>query len=841
MQHGLPLDRLTGLTGSTRGLTTAEVRERAAQFGPNDIVEVPESALLAIARETAKDPMLWFLVGASVLYAVLGDWVEAAILCVSILPLAGMDAWLHQRTRASTVGLSSLLSSSARVRRDGVQVEIPAGEVVPGDLAFVAVGESFPADGIVVEATEAQVDESALTGEAFPVRKSALGAWPSGTGTVSVDGDSWGFAGTRLLTGSVALRVASTGKETLYGAIVQSALLGARARTPLQAAIARLVRGLLIVAAILCVSLAAIRLVQGHGFVDAALSAVTLAIAALPEEFPVVFTVFLGVGIHRLARRKALVRRAISVENIGRVTTICSDKTGTITEGRLELTHVVPGPNMQRERVVRVAALACQRDSGDPLDVAVLLIADAEDGTIASTESVATFPFTENRKRATSVSVEGDALLVATKGSPETVLALCDLGAEARASVEREVLELANGGHKVIACAALRIAREDWSGGEPDHGLTFAGLLAFEDPVRPGVREAVQECRAAGIRVIVVTGDHPATARAIAREIGVGASADGPRVVLGSDLERVLGAGAAEIARIEVVARAIPAQKLALVRALQSQGEVVAVTGDGVNDVPALQAADVGIAMGARGTRSAREIAAIVLLDDEFGTIVRAVAEGRQLFQNLQRSFQYLLLIHMPLVLTAAIVPLAGYPLLYLPVHIVWLELVIHPTAILVFQELSSTERLAPTRGRRSGAIFARREWVTIGLVGALLTTLVLLAYRNSIDAGNAIEHGRAMVLVILSCASAFSTAILSGLRTWMSRGIPVATVGMAAIFVETPLLSRWLHVSPLQPREWLIALAGSILACLPLLLLRRATAAGARDDAARKERAAMS
>ncbi len=835
MQHGLPLDRLSGLTGSTRGLTAAEVRERAAQFGPNDIVEVPESALLAIARETAKDPMLWFLVGASVLYAVLGDWVEAAVLGVSILPLAGMDAWLHQRTRASTVGLRSLLSSSARVLRDGVRIEVPAGDVVPGDLAFVAVGESFPADGIVVDATEAQVDESALTGEAFPVRKSALGTWPSGTGPVPIEGESWGFAGTRLLTGRVALRVASTGKETLYGAIVQSALLGARARTPLQSAIAKLVRVLLIVAAVLCVALAAIRLLQGHGFVDAALSAVTLAIAALPEEFPVVFTVFLGVGIHRLARRKALVRRAISVENIGRVTTICSDKTGTITEGRLELTHVMPGPDSQREHVLRVAALACQRDSGDPLDVAVLALADAEDETIASTESVAIFPFTENRKRATAVTVDGDALLVATKGSPETVLALCNLGAEVRASIEREVLDLANGGHKVIACAALRIARADWSGEEPERGLTFSGLLAFEDPVRPGVREAVQECRAAGIRVIVVTGDHPATARAIAREIGVGASADGPRVVLGSDLERVLVSGDAEIAHIEVVARAIPAQKLALVRALQSQGEVVAVTGDGVNDVPALQAADVGIAMGARGTRSAREIASIVLLDDEFGTIVRAVAEGRQLFQNLQQSFQYLLLIHIPFVLTAAIVPLAGFPLLYLPIHIVWLELVIHPTAMLVFQELPSTGRLARQPALRSGAIFARREWVTVGLVGVLLTAFVVLAYWKSIDAGHPIEQARALVLVILSSASAFSTAILSGLRTWMSRGIPVATIGMAAVFVETPLLARWLHVAPLQPMEWLIAIAGSIVASLPLLLSRRSTAAGARDEMERK------
>lgn len=821
MNHGLPLDRLAGLGDGARGLTPAEVRERTARFGPNDIVEVPENQVFALVRDTAADPMLWFLVLTSVLYAVLGEWAEATVLFVSIVPLAGMDAWLHQRTRASTSGLRSLLTTTALVTRDGVRVEIPAGEVVPGDLAFVAAGESFPADGIVVDAAEAQVDESALTGESLPVPKHALRVWPGGGGEVLVDSGSWGFAGTRLLTGRATLRIALTGKETLYGAIVQSAVLGSHARTPLQVAIAGLVRALLVVAALLCLALAAIRLLQGHGLLDAAVSAMTLAVAALPEEFPVVFTVFLGVGVHRLARRKALVRRAVSVENIGRVSTICSDKTGTITEGRLDLTHVLPAPGSSRERVLRAAAFASQRDSGDPVDVAVIGLADREAGIAVTAEVLARFPFTEDRKRASAVVAQADALLVATKGSPETVLALCGLDAAARAAIEAEVLGLAIEGHKVIACASRSVARSDWPGGEPDRGFRFEGLLAFEDPVRPGVREAVEESRSAGIHVIVVTGDHPATAQAIAREIGLGNEAGGPRVVLGSDLERFLAGGPDGIAGVDVVARAIPAQKLTLVRALQASSEVVGVTGDGVNDVPALQAADVGIAMGARGTRSAREIASIVLLDDDFGTIVRAVAEGRQLFRNLQSSFQYLLMIHVPLVLTAAVIPLAGFPLLYLPVHVVWLELVIHPTAILVFQELPPRGRLERDRRLRSGAFFARSDWVVIGAVGLLLTALVALAYARCIDGGRAIEHGRAIALASLSCASAVLTAALSGLRTRMSRAIAILTVGLAVLLVQTPVLARWLHLAPLHADDWLLAVAGSVVACSPLIVSR--------------------
>jgi len=813
VRYEIPLDRLAGLTDGERGLDRAEAELRRRRYGPNDIVEIPEGALVALARDTARDPMLWFLVGTATVYAALGDRTEAAVLFASILPLAGMDAWLYLRTRASTEGLRSLLASAATVVREGATVTVPIEEVVPGDLALIRPGEPFPADGLLVAAVDAQVDESSLTGESFPVRKAVLGEWPSASGAATADTSHWGLAGTRLLTGRARLRVARTGRETLYGATARAAVLGSKERTPLQRSIAGLVRTLLVVALLLCATLALVRLRQGFGMLDALVSALTLAVAALPEEFPVVFAVFLGVGVLRLARRKALVRRAVSVENIGRVTTICTDKTGTLTLGRLELTHVLPAEPGTESRVLSVAAAASQPGTGDPLDEAVLGAAPAP--AAGGPAPIERFPFTEDRKRETVVVDEGSTLLAATKGSPDVVLRACALEREEREAWEQRVWELAAGGHRVIACASHRLPRDSWAGGEPDRGLRLEGLLAFEDPVREGVPGAVHACRAAGIRTIVVTGDHPATALAVAREIGLARGTAG--VVLGEELEARLARDGEELSRLDVVARATPAQKLALVRALQAAGESVAVTGDGVNDVPALQAADVGIAMGRRGTRSAREIASIVLLDDEFPTLVNAIAEGRQLFRNLQKSFEYLLMIHVPLVLTAAMIPLAGYPLLYLPVHVVWLELVIHPTAMLVFQDLPSSSRLVPMRARAPGAFFARRDWLVIALVGGLLTALTALGYLRALGADGDVPHARALVLATLSCASAAITAMLSGLRGWTARVVVAGTVALAVLLVQTPDLARPLHLAGLHLDDWLVTGAGALLACVPL------------------------
>ncbi|HCU54388.1 MAG TPA: haloacid dehalogenase, partial [Gammaproteobacteria bacterium] len=790
MKRSVPLDRLANIGSSTQGLLASDVESRRARYGLNRIVETTTGGWWPLVRATIRDPMLWFLFGTSVMFAIVGELTEAMILLVALVPFLGMDSFLHWRTHASIEGLSSRLAAQARVVRDATPVTVPAVELVPGDLVIVSAGEIFPADGLIVKGEGLQTDESTLTGEAYPVRKLPLSPLPLFADETQIDADSWGFAGTRLLVGDAQVRIVYTGSETLFGEIVRSATRGAQARTPLQGAVASLVTVLVVAAALLCLVLAWVRWQQGHGLLDALLSAVTLAVAALPEEFPVVLTFFLGVGVYRLARRQALVRRAVVVENIGRVSCICSDKTGTITEGRLQLTHRFPVEGVDSERLLQLAATASRPETGDPMDVALLEAL----GTSPAWPVIANFPFTEDRKRETGIRRENGQLLAVVKGAPEVVFGMCVLTPADRTKWQVQLEELAGSGHKVIACAWRELAAHDWPGGEPDRDFHLAGLLAFEDPVRVDVPEALQACRAARIHVIMVTGDHPATARAVAREIGLGGGA--PRLMTGDELEaRLATTEPVRLRELDVIARAVPAQKLSLVRRLQAEGEIVAVTGDGVNDVPALQAADIGIAMGGRGTRSARDVAAIVLLDDNFRSIVRAIAEGRQLFTNLKRSFQYLLMIHLPLVLTAALIPLAGYPLLYLPVHIVWLELIIHPTALLVFQDLPEDHGLQARRRTKTLRFFSVAEWLVIAAVGIVLALLVTFSYVRSLGAGYDVEHARAMALVVLTLASAGLTMQLSRMRTPAARIMAVATVTLSLLLVQVPVLSAFLHL----------------------------------------------
>ncbi len=432
--------------------------------------------------------------------------------------------------------------------------------------------------------------------------------------------------------------------------------------------------------------------------------------------------------------------------------------------------------------------------------------------------ALATFPFTEGRKREAAVVCETEGrLLAAVKGAAEIILPMSDLGAGDRATWDGRVIELAQAGHRVIACAWRPLDPSTWAGTEVERGYRFAGLLAFEDPVREGVVQAVRACREAGIHTIMVTGDHPLTALAVAREIGLGNGA--PTIIAGDDIETRVARGlGATLRQVDVIARAAPSQKLALVRGLQEAGEIVAVTGDGVNDVPALQAADIGVAMGERGTRSAREVAAIVLLDDNFQTIVRAIGEGRQLFRNLQLAFQYLLAIHIPFVVTAALIPLAGFPLLYLPVHVVWLEMIIHPTALLVFQELPTGERLDGSR--RRARFFSACDWSLVITTGILITVLVATGYLWSLGSGRDVAHARAMAMAGLTLSSAVVTAGLSRLRIWAARVVVGGTVALSVTLIQVPALARLLHLAPLHIDDWAMASAGALAAGLAPIVL---------------------
>lgn len=799
-------ESLKGLHPRKDGLSAAEVVSQRARYGINEIIEVAGNPWIELALDTLKDPMIWFLLGIGTVFIVVGDTGEALVLFLAIFPLLLMDAILHWRTQASTTSLKGQLTSQVTALRDGKKELVASHDLVPGDLVLVDPGLFLPADGIFQEVTDLQVDESALTGEAFPIVKSDSRVDPfllSDKEETAVDPNSLGFAGTRALTGLGKMRVLYTGQRTAFGEIVQSVSKMPHERTPLQKSITKLVQGLIVASALLCLLLAGVRVYQGHGWLDALLSAATLAVAAIPEEFPVVFTFFLGVGVYRLAKRRALVRRAVSVENIGRVTQICTDKTGTITIGVLKLTHIDPANGLSELDLLKTAFLASNPDGSDPVDVAIREAANLQ--KLSTQARTRTFPFTEDRKQETAFARAEERQTIAyMKGAPETVLDKSNLSQEVLQQWKERTRKWAREGHKVLACARKTLNGEEASKNEePSSGFEFCGLLAFEDPPRKEVAEAMTYCQRNGIGVLMITGDHQDTAVAIARDVGLGGAS--PVVVSAEDepekfQEQWLNDNPDFLRHLHVVARCTPLQKLRIVIALKKSGELVAVTGDGVNDVPALKAADIGIAMGERGTRSAKEVASIVLADDNFRTIVSAIKEGRQLFTNLGMSFKYLLNIHIPLVLTAAVIPLLGYPLVYLPVHIVWLELIIHPSALFAFQQ--PAEDVDGIR-QSTKSFFSRADIVSVVTIGFVITAVMGFSFVNGLGENIGEGHARAKTMAMLTFWSAGTVAAFSRLKTLASILIVIGTVLSTVALVQIPASSRILKLAPLHLIDW--------------------------------------
>lgn len=808
MSRKLPIARINASIATDWSLNASEVVSRRIQYGINDIIEMQVNRWSQLAKETIKDPMIWFLLITSGLFALLNNYSQSIILLLATIPLIGMDAFLHWRTQASTRSLSKQLATLAHVIRNGVEEKISTLDIVPGDLIIVNAGNFFPVDGAIIEGHELQVDESTLTGESFPVKKKILTELPQDSLAPNISHTYWGFAGTRLLTGRALVRAIFTGKETLYGEIVASTLLVEHERTPLQKVIDKLVATLIFVAALICLILAVVRYFQGFGIIDALLNAASLAMAALPDEFPVVFTFFLGIGVYRLAKQKALVRRAVSVENIGRVTCICSDKTGTITEGRFQLVACLPAAHFDIKQLLYVGVIASRTESGDPLDQAILKFAlsklpeGAKDKDNNKIHRIHTIPFTESRKRETSFIHVNQQLLIATKGSPETIFAMSDLSLKDKQYWLNKVIELSTTGYKIIACAQYLTTQTNQNI-EPQSGYQFVGLLALADHPRPEVPEAIQHCVESGIKVLMITGDHPTTAGSIAKQIGLGG--DHPYVVTAQEIETKLDKQNNNfLLEVDVIARALPAQKYLVVNALKKLGEIVATTGDGVNDVPALKTADIGIAMGERGTQSAREVADIVLLNDNFSSIVSAIGEGRQLFKNLKLSYKYLFLIHIPFVFSAAIIPLLGYSLLYYPIHIVWIELIIHPTSMLVFQDLPPSKKLEQMRTRSKGNFFSSRDWLAIIITGVFTTLCVIFFY---IRLKENVEYARAFIMVTLSYISAGLTISLTRLRNRISRIVTTATLLIPIVLVQVPVIAKFLSITSLSLSNWSIAI----------------------------------
>lgn len=734
------------------GLSSIEAGRRLAQVGPNRWVKQDRLARVREVIGLLLDPMAVMLVVAAILYYVLGETRDAVVLALALIPVLGVDVVLEARSRAALEKLARAAAPFADVVRDGRIVSVPLEDVVPDDLLVLREGHVIAADGVVLWAANVAVDESSLTGESEPQSKRD---WPSDPGKAPPEARF--FAGSQVVSGHGFGLVTTTGRATQYGGIATLVAQTTASASPLQQQAAVLVRRLGVVAVAVAVALFALSLGRGEPWTRALLGAVSLAMAAIPEEFPIVLTLFLSVGAWRLASRGMLVRRLASVETLGSTTVICTDKTGTLTLGHFQMTqHVVLEPGLSERDFLEAAVLACERHPTDAMERAIDAYAAARGVSPADLEAawalVRDYDFDPVGKHMSHVwrALDiNDTYMVAAKGAVEGILAHSRLDANEHRAVLEANQQLAAQGLRVLALAARRTAQLGKDRDDDERNLTVYGLLGFQDPLRPEVPGAVAECQHAGIRIAMITGDHALTAHAVAEAAGI--LHDDDLIVTGDELIALSETERAErIGRAAIFARISPEQKFLIVNALKSGGDVVAMTGDGVNDAPALRRADIGIAMGQRGTDVARATADLVLLDDNFASIVETVRQGRHIFQNIQRAFLYLIAFHIPIVALAIAAPLIGMPLVLLPIHLVWLELIVHPVSAIVFQAESAAADIMnrPPRDPAS-PLLPRAAVIRSALSGGVLAVASFAMYWwQSPLIGEA--QARALALIVL-------------------------------------------------------------------------------------------
>jgi len=714
------------------GLSAVDAAKRLATDGPNELPLVKKRNLAQQAFDVLREPMLLLLLGAGTVNFLLAEPLDGIVLMSFVLVVIGIEIYQEHKTENALAALRDLSSPRALVLRDGQRVRIVGRDVVCGDLVLLAEGDRVPADAVLLKGMNVFVDESALTGESVPVRKSECDPEKIGEGMARPGGDATPgvFSGTLVVKGQGVALVKETGLKTELGRIGKALSTIVTERTPLQREIDRLVRTI----AFLGLGAASLVVVI-YGFtrgdwLQGLLAGIATAMAMLPEEFPVVLTVFLALGAWRLSHKHVLSRRSPVIESLGSATVLCVDKTGTLTMNRMTVRELVMEDETYRvgeaklperfHEIAEFAVLASPIDPFDPMDTAFKTLGEHylndTEHLHSDWDLMREYPLSEKLLALSYVwrSPGDDRYVIAAKGAPEAIANLCHFDANRLAILTAQVEAATENGQRVLGVARAHFSLADGLPTEQhDFDFVYLGLVGLHDPVRPGVADAVAECRRAGIRTIMITGDYPGTARAVAREIGLDHTEE---CISGPELEAIPEDElAARIGSVSVFARMVPEQKLRIIRALKANGEVVGMTGDGVNDAPALRAADIGIAMGARGTDVAREAAALVITDDDFNSIVGAVRQGRGIFDNLRKAMSYIIAVHVPIAGMSLIpVFVAEWPLVLLPVHIAFLELIIDPACSIVFEaEPIDPETMnrpprgvgEPMFGRRSGKL----------------------------------------------------------------------------------------------------------------------------------------
>lgn len=782
------------------GLTSSEAEELRKKFGENQIINTQLESRFAELKKILLDPMGLMLLSLAGLYAILGDTTDAIILLIAYIPVTAVDVILEMRAQRALNALRGSLKPKAKVFRDGKIVELPIQEIVVGDVLVFEEGQSMPADGELIEAEQLNINEAALTGESIPIEKKITDLF---------------FAGTVVLSGRGLGRVNSIGKSTRFGKIATLLDETESVQSPLQRKVNVLVRKIIYLAIALVVLLFAIELIRGKNFIESLIVAMTFGLAAVPEEFPVVFTLYLSLGAWRLSKHGVLVKSLPSVEALGSVDVICTDKTGTLTEGKFQLEKIESVvQNIEIEKLWQTALMACEEKVVDSMEVAIHEKGSQYLNQLSEWKLKWDYSFELEGKHMSHVWEHADGShIISMKGAVEGVLAHCKLDTNQSAKINKLVEEYAQKGRRLLGLARRQgVCTGQRENDEAD--LEFIGLLIFSDTIRESAKSAIEKCQNAGIMVKMLTGDHPLTAHAVADETGI--QHEHNLLFTGSQLLELNQKDRwVAYQKAAVFSRLLPEQKYEMVQALKDNGLVVAMTGDGINDAPALKLADIGISMGASATDVARSASQMILLENNFNGIVEAVFEGRRIFSNIKRSFSYLISFHIPVILLAFAPALFGWGDLLLPIHIVLLELIVHPISAFAFENIQQID------ARDTKVLLPKRRFFESALSGIILSllSLLLFTYYQKLSG---LDVGRSMALLTIF----FGNIGFVLVESWPAKTMRILMTVLGLIVLSLasvwiPFISGLLHLSHLSFNDILISSMIGLLASLPTAIIR--------------------